>query len=1304
MDDEDTSVRVAVRIRPQSAREVIDMCRTCTTITPAEPQVILGADKAFTYDYVFDMDNGQVHIYNTCIRHLIEGCLQGYNATVLAYGQTGSGKTYTMGTGLEPDRSVSGLGDGVGLLPRSVHHLFSGIELLRRESSDLGRTAPEFRVQAQFLELYNEEVIDLLDPASRGQRSEMKIHEDTSGGIYVTGATSKMIATSEEAMHCLHMGALARTTASTQMNAQSSRSHAIFTLLIRQQRLAPAQNGNGDGDAGEGGGGGGGGGGGSELETLTAKLHFVDLAGSERLKRTGATGDRAKEGISINCGLLSLGNVISALGDASRKALHVPYRDSKLTRLLQDSLGGNSRTLMIACCSPSDRDFMETLNTLKYANRARNIKNRVVLNQDRSSRTITALRQEILQLQQEVAEYKQGKRVVNEDGQEKVNDMFHENRLLQSENGTLRTRLKAMQETINTLTLRNTDLQAQKAASAWTNCGSDSDVTHMVRNYLIEIEELRAKLCESENMCIQVRRAAATAAAAAHSSGKSPHKAHGSPLKFNSSVSVLIEEAKRNLEKDKSLLQKNQLRREMSEGGHDTALEGGSPATSMTTSTLTSALEPASGSPSRSSQRGPAASQEASSADASDEETRSNSSGDGEQSENESSSDDEHDHEAEAKGLYSAELAELTSEISVKQQLIEELELSQRRLDIMKHHYEEKLVQLQERIRATQEERDKVLAGFTQSGGVMNPVRDNQVRRVREDYERKLTEMNSRLKKLQAAKLEHSKLLKSQGETERQLKAMKADVMDIKRNKVKLMQKMKEDANRHKESELKRTREIAQLRKESRKRENEIRSLQMDKRVKETVLKRKQEEVNALRKAAKGALSDRAAGRVLPGRQSRKANEPFSPKMAKQKWHRLEHNLSQMALNRLTVSQLEKDLERLMGNRDELGRSLSETLRIRERAVTRSKEESYIHELDDQIESLRANIDYVQENIAESQRNIVQIEETKEGQGESDIDNLVQPHDMEEARYLLTKLIGMTLNHAALAAQREASNKELDSQVKQVLERDAVHQQLLQHVLANSDLEMYNLVAAAAGITSADAAAAAARVSSLSRSPSPVDSVVTVSSTASNNRYKNISKKARRLTFAAPEDLLYASAPEAPLPTISTQPPIEGSQESPSLNRPLSKSESIVLRSHPRSSESLQSLLAAPASSSSAASGTSSSTSMTLPSPRLPRKSANHSNSNLLAKLNSSDTGENSSTPPASPPIYRRVVSREENPNVFSRLTHGTNVGCEPMPDRGVIHPFQGKDLLSSLTLSALFLLTFPLRVFVHILHVCRKP
>lgn len=204
----------------------------------------------------------------------------------------------------------------------------------------------------------------------------------------------------EEALQCLRLGALSRTTASTQMNSQSSRSHAIFTLHIKQQRLVTVENDLTDSkeeniDPS------------NEFETLTAKFHFVDLAGSERLKRTGATGERAKEGISINCGLLALGNVISALGDVSKRALHVPYRDSKLTRLLQDSLGGNSQTVMIACISPSDRDFMETLNTLKYANRARNIKNRIMINQDKSSRTITILKQQIAQLQLELIEYKQ---------------------------------------------------------------------------------------------------------------------------------------------------------------------------------------------------------------------------------------------------------------------------------------------------------------------------------------------------------------------------------------------------------------------------------------------------------------------------------------------------------------------------------------------------------------------------------------------------------------------------------------------------------------------------------------------------------------------------------------------------------------------------------------------------------------------------------------------------------------------------------------------------------------------------------
>ncbi|NWZ21075.1 KI21A protein, partial [Asarcornis scutulata] len=230
----------------------------------------------------------------------------------------------------------------------------------------------------------------------------------------------------------------------------------------------------------------------NEFETLTAKFHFVDLAGSERLKRTGATGERAKEGISINCGLLALGNVISALGDKSKKATHVPYRDSKLTRLLQDSLGGNSQTLMIACVSPSDRDFMETLNTLKYANRARNIKNKVMVNQDRASQQINALRSEITRLQMELMEYKTGKRIIDEEGVESINDMFHENAMLQTENNNLRVRIKAMQETIDALRARVTQLVSDQANQVLARAGEgNEEISNMIHNYIKEIEDLR---------------------------------------------------------------------------------------------------------------------------------------------------------------------------------------------------------------------------------------------------------------------------------------------------------------------------------------------------------------------------------------------------------------------------------------------------------------------------------------------------------------------------------------------------------------------------------------------------------------------------------------------------------------------------------------------------------------------------------------------------------------------------------------------------------------------------------------------
>ncbi|KAJ2882256.1 Kinesin-like protein kif21b, partial [Coemansia aciculifera] len=239
--------------------------------------------------------------------------------------------------------------------------------------------------------------------------------------MLLVGVERKSATGEDEIISYLHQGALSRTTASTDMNHTSSRSHAIFTIYLTQQDrrsslLLPSASAAGMEP--------------SELDSgmsIVSKMHFVDLAGSERIKRTGAAGDRAKEGISINAGLLALGNVISALGGMTtaaspsaatglhggavpqprRGTIHVPYRDSKLTRLLQDSLGGNSQTLMLACISPSDRNSPESLNTIRYANRARNIRNKVAVNFDKNSSVeLSMLKTEVARLRGELSKLK----------------------------------------------------------------------------------------------------------------------------------------------------------------------------------------------------------------------------------------------------------------------------------------------------------------------------------------------------------------------------------------------------------------------------------------------------------------------------------------------------------------------------------------------------------------------------------------------------------------------------------------------------------------------------------------------------------------------------------------------------------------------------------------------------------------------------------------------------------------------------------------------------------------------------------
>uniref|UniRef100_A0A8C7LHN3 Kinesin family member 21A n=1 Tax=Oncorhynchus kisutch TaxID=8019 RepID=A0A8C7LHN3_ONCKI len=995
---------ISPRIRPQLAREKIEGCHICTFVTPGEPQVMLGKDKAFTYDYVFDMDSCQDSIYASCTEKLIEGCFEGYNATIFAYGQTGSGKTYTMGTGFDVNIGEEEL----GIIPRAVSHLFRGIEERQQAAKEQGRPVPEFKINAQFLELYNEEVLDLFDSTrdleARAQKSHIKIHEDANGGIYTVGVTTRTVASEAEMMQCLKLGALCRTTASTQMNVQSSRSHAIFTIHLCQVRVCTDNNetdnriANGNSEM-------------EEYETLTAKFHFVDLAGSERLKRTGATGDRAKEGISINCGLLALGNVISALGDRSKRSTHVPYRDSKLTRLLQDSLGGNSQTMMIACISPSDRDFMETLNALKYANRARNIKNKVMVNQDKASQQISALRTEIARLQMELIEYRTGKRMVGEDGMESINDMVHENTMLQTENSNLRIRVKAMQETIDAQRARLTQYLSDQANQVLARAGEGSEeIGNMIRSYIKEIEDLRAKLLESESMNENLRKNLSRA-----SSRQSFYPGTFSPalLAPEKEASDIIEMAKKDLEK----LKKKERKKKKSD--HE---------------------------------------------DEEDEEEEE------EEMDVEESSDDS-DSESDEKENFQADLANITCEIAIKQKLIDELENSQRRLHTLKQQYEQKLMMLQSKIRDTQLERDRVLHNM----GSVETCSDDKAKKIKQEYEKKLSIMNKELQKLQSAQKEHARLLKNQSKYETQLKKLQLDVTEMKKTKVRLMKQMKDQQEKNRMTESRRNREIATLKKDQRKQEHQLKLLEAQKRQQELILRRKTEEVSALRRQARpmsGKVTSRKVSLPEPLQDSshrppsgrlqssgstatngtrsyyRRSTGIYSTRVARVKWQSLERRISDVIMQRMTISNMESEMNRLLKQREELTKRREKVTRKRDRLAGEGPEaEKAVLPLNEEVDAVVANIDYINDSIADCQANIMQMEEAKEEVDTVDVSAVISSCTLTEARFLLDHFMSMAINRGLQAAQRESQVKVMEGRLKQTEITSATQNQLLFHML-----------------------------------------------------------------------------------------------------------------------------------------------------------------------------------------------------------------------------------------------------------------
>nr|XP_019046236.1 hypothetical protein I302_04976 [Kwoniella bestiolae CBS 10118]OCF25166.1 hypothetical protein I302_04976 [Kwoniella bestiolae CBS 10118] len=439
---ESRNVRVVLRIRPSDPNDSSIPPRFRNVLVhPTSPsEVRLDVDPAtlagqavgtsnaggnkkhplFNFDHVLGEQATQTELYDVTARETVDEFMKGHNVTFLAYGQTSSGKSYSMGTtGEEVDYSGTEFTPRTGLIPRTVHTIFEKAEETRQQSGP----GASWECRLSFLELYNEEIIDLLS----GSGVAIQIREERDGRIVWSGVKEVKVKSLEEVMQLLQEGSERRKTGETNMNATSSRSHAIFSLTLVQKKRSsltmtppnssgiprsetpirglrrPSSTIGLPGPRSPTPSGGRGGPPSSfgratptarpmsmqpppspstnEFVITTSKFNMVDLAGSERLKRTAAQGDRMKEGISINSGLLALGNVISTLCDPVKARGHIPYRDSKLTRMLQDSIGGNSLTTMIACISPIEANVGETINTIKYASRARNIRNQAKINQ-----------------------------------------------------------------------------------------------------------------------------------------------------------------------------------------------------------------------------------------------------------------------------------------------------------------------------------------------------------------------------------------------------------------------------------------------------------------------------------------------------------------------------------------------------------------------------------------------------------------------------------------------------------------------------------------------------------------------------------------------------------------------------------------------------------------------------------------------------------------------------------------------------------------------------------------------------------
>mmetsp|Transcript_9181 Transcript_9181/g.22885 ORF Transcript_9181/g.22885 Transcript_9181/m.22885 type:complete len:1480 (+) Transcript_9181:632-5071(+) len=845
--------------------------------------------------------------------------------------------------------------DEQGIIPRAIRAVFEKIRDI-----EVGNTGARYTVRAQFLEIYGEDIKDLLTNSDVGQ---VTIRENQQGHVYVAGGKEEVVTTAEDMLMLLEKGSLCRTTAATLMNGTSSRSHAIFTVLLEKQTSSPplvlevshsSQQTLGGSDEEsqppvQ-----------NEVEIVRSKFHFVDLAGSERAKRTGASGVRLKEGIDINKGLLALGNVISALGDDEKRGkVHVPYRDSKLTRMLQDSLGGNSHTLMVCCVSPADSNMAESLNAVRYANRARNIKNTPVVNYgDRSSAVIAELRQKVASLAKQLVDAR-----AEAGGTAKSVGSASRSMVAVGGRGGLRDaelELSVLQQQ-----LAHSDAEVQRLTEElkWCKQISDEQADRMLQ-VSAEKEYLRMQLCD----------AAPQHAVSLDQANEAVDSQVSTIKDYMVQIGALqseLDAAQRRLTQQKPLQEQQreeeeeEKRRRNQSHGHK---EPGGAGWTRDQWPRRRSLSIASDEDSDEEE------------DEEDEEGRVLGRPDLDDRVDSEGVNDEKAFEVGQRKM-NAQVVALDHNIESKEDLLKQLSQKTQQYDLMRQFYEGKLAQMKERVNQKQIEHNKMAGELEELEG-QKEKSAKQIDRQRE-LERRLASKEAELSTLRQKQRELSQLSKLKQTLEDQQQRLLCEVTGMKRQKVDVVKKMDAERKRWMQQIASTQREIQGMRKAARKDAQTIQRLDVARQQAEGTARRHMEEVASLRKAKRTLGAKHLNARASKGYDVNIEGKRYVRRAVRKASMSEEHG-ERMDREVLEVKRLEQRKQRL----EEEHQSLQERTDIR--AVLTIPEqgraeldgsaglgndaEATLQELEEQLTNVRTELQFKEGRVKE----MTELKEPKE--------------------------------------------------------------------------------------------------------------------------------------------------------------------------------------------------------------------------------------------------------------------------------------------------------------------------------------